>query len=111
MLNPMAPDVAKAVIKAIEEKQKELDTLNINILKIEEAISASELTLSYFDEYMKMYSDFGNNFDKLDATEKNRMLRTIVEKIIWNGEVPAITMIGANEATADNVTPQGEDSK
>ena len=111
MLNPMAPDVAKAVIKAIEEKQKELETLNANISQIQEAISASELTLSYFDEYMKMYSDFGNNFDKLDATEKNRMLRTIVEKIIWNGEVPVITMIGANEATADIDAPQGEDSK
>lgn len=111
MLNPMVPDVAKVVIKAIEEKQKELETLNANISQIEEAISASELTLAYFDEYMKMYSDFGNNFDKLDATEKNRMLRTIVEKIIWNGEVPAITMIGANETTADNDAPQCEDSK
>ncbi len=111
MLNPMVPDVAKVVIKAIEEKQKELETLNANISQIQEAISASELTLSYFDEYMKMYSDFGNNFDKLDATEKNRMLRTIVEKIIWNGEVPVITMIGANEATADIDAPQGEDSK
>ena len=111
MLNPMVPDVAKAVIKAIEEKQKELETLNANISQIEEAISASELTLSYFDEYMKMYSDFGNNFDKLDATEKNRMLRTIVEKIIWNGEVPAITMIGANEATTGEDAPQCEDSK
>lgn len=111
MLNPMVPDVAKVVIKAIEGKQKELETLNANISQIEEAISASELTLTYFDEYMKMYSDFGNNFDKLDAIEKNRMLRTIVEKIIWNGEVPEIIVIGANEATADIDAPQGEDSK
>lgn len=111
MLIDMSPETAKGIIEVIEAKRKELETLNINISKIEEAISASELTLSYFDEYMKMYSDFGNNFDKLDAIEKNRMLRTIVEKIIWNGEVPAITMIGANEATADNDAPQCEDSK
>lgn len=111
MLNPMVPDVAKGIIKVIEDKQKELNNINSTIIRIEEAIGKSELTLSYFDEYMKMYSDFGNNFDKLDAIEKNLMLRTIVEKIIWNGEVPAITMIGANETTADKDAPQCEDSK
>jgi site-specific DNA recombinase len=111
MLIDMSPETAKGIIEVIEAKRKELETLNINISKIEEAISASELTLSYFDKYIEIYSDFGNNFDKLDAIEKNRMLRTIVEKIIWNGEVPAITMIGANEATADNDAPQCEDSK
>ena len=111
MLIDMSPETAKGIIEVIEAKRKELETLNINISKIEEAISASELTLAYFDEYMKMYADFGNNFDKLDAIEKNRMLRTIIDKIIWNGEVPVITMIGANEATADNDAPQCEDSK
>ena len=111
MLNPMSPETAKGIIKVIEDKQKELDNINSTIIRIEEAIGKSELTLSYFNEYMKMYSDFGNNFDKLDATEKNRMLRTIVEKIIWNGKVPVITMIGANEATADIDAPQGEDCK
>ena len=111
MLIDMSPETAKGIIEVIEAKRKELDTLNTNISKIEEAISASELTIAYFDEYMKMYSDFGNNFDKLDAIDKNRMLRTIIDKIIWNGEKTEIIVIGANDVTADNDAPQGEDSK
>ena len=92
----------------IEELQKQSDDITSRINEIEQEIANKELSLSYFDQYINQFANFTQNFNTMTAAEKTLMLRTIIDRIIWDGEKFDIILAGGS---VESVAPQGEDSK
>ena len=98
----------KKLEEQIEELQKQSDDIANRINEIEQEIANKELSLSYFDQYINQFASFTQNFNTMTAAEKTLMLRTIIDRIIWDGEKFDIILAGDS---IESIAPQGEDSK
>ena len=98
----------KLLEKDIEDMTKRESEIAKQITEIEEKLANSKLSLSYFDNYINEYASFSKNFSTMSAIDKNHMLRTFIDRIIWDGEKFDIILAGG---TIDSGATLCEDSK
>lgn len=84
----------KLLEKDIENMTEQENIIANQITEIEEKLANSKLSLSYFDNYINEFASFSKNFSTMSAIDKNQMLRTFIDRIIWDGEKFDIILAG-----------------
>jgi site-specific DNA recombinase len=106
--------------KYITEKINSLDAEKTQLLQkkdeLENLLNNQGLSQIEFDNVKKLALSFGRTFDTMDVDQKRKALRTLVDKIVWDGENVHLYLFGATDdklpaRVIDFLEPQCEDSK
>lgn len=106
--------------KYITENINNLDTEKNKLLQrkaeIEGLLKSQDLSQIDFDNLKNSALSFSKGFDKMDIEQKREALRTLVDKIVWDGEKVHIYLFGSNgdkstSSTTDILETKCEDSK
>ncbi|MGN1043615.1 MAG: recombinase family protein [Acutalibacteraceae bacterium] len=106
--------------KYITENINNLDTEKNKLLQrkaeIEGLLKSQDLSQIDFDNLKNTALSFSKGFDKMDIEQKREALRTLVDKIVWDGEKVHIYLFGSNgdkstSSTTDILETKCEDSK
>lgn len=87
---------AKYIIGQIEELDKQTAQMKERLLKLKDLQENNQLKESGLDVMKDMLSAFVNSVNDIDIEAKRTFIRSIVEKILWDGENIEIIMFGAN---------------
>lgn len=105
---------------------KRIDELNAQILETEEEIKAYERTnekntlgFSEFEVFSQMLASFSSNIDSMTIEQKRAAIRTVVRKVVWDGENAHVYLFGSDgEAELSEISAEqdpflcpSEDSK
>ena len=122
----VAGSSAKAlVVRRMEELAEQNREIENRIRELEKLTSANGLSDSEFDLLRRMLSVFRTGIDEMSVEEKRAAVRSVVRKVVWDGEMAHVVLFGADEGEiefpdilgkADGTTeapksPWGEDSK
>jgi site-specific DNA recombinase len=106
--------------KYITEKINSLDAEKTQLLQkkdeLENLLNNQGLSQIEFDHMKNLALSFGPAFDTMDVDQKRKALRTLVNKIVWNGENVHLYLFGASDdkfpaSVIDAFEPQCGDSK
>lgn len=106
--------------KYITEKINSLDREKNQLLQkkeeLENLLKNQNLSQLEFDNIKNLALSFSDTFDTMDVEQKRKALRTLVDKIVWDGENVHIYLFGSNgEKLPSNATdmlePKSEDRK
>ena len=106
--------------KYITEKINSLDVEKTQLLQkkdeLENLLKNQGLSQLEFDNVKKLALSFGHAFDTMDVDPKRKALRTLVNKIVWDGENVHLYLFGSTDdklpaSVIDTFEPQCEDSK
>ena len=81
----------------------EQETLQARITELEGLTSQNELSTEEFDILTQMLSSFRTTIDLLSIEEKRAAIRTIVQKVVWDGTLAHVVLFGA-EGDVDYTT-------
>lgn len=87
-------DAAKYIIKRIEELDKQTATMKDKLLKLQESKEANEQKDERLDIIKNMLSSFAENLELVDVEAKRTFIKSIVEKITWDGKNAEIFLFG-----------------
>ena len=113
------------VLKRIEELMQTNRDMESRIHELEGLTEAKALSDMEFDLLRQMLSMFRRSVDEMTVEEKRAAIRTVVRKVIWDGENAHVVLFGADEKeigspdlkgelaepTEEPESPWGEDSK
>ena len=106
--------------KYITEKINSLDVEKTQLLQkkdeLENLLKNQDLSQLEFDNVKKLALSFGHAFDTMDVDQKRKALRTLVDKIVWDGENVHLYLFGSTDdklpaSVIDAFEPQCGDSK
>ena len=106
--------------KYITEKINSLDVEKTQLLQkkdeLENLLKNQGLSQLEFDNVKKLALSFGRTFDAMDIEQKRKALRTLVNKIVWDGENVHLYLFGASDdkfpaSVIDTLEPQCENSE
>lgn len=87
------------------EKQKQ------QLQELEALTKQNELTDMEFDLFAQMLTSFAATVDACSVEEKRALIRTLVKKVIWDGDNVYLYLFGAEGDCVLPDVPLGEDSK
>ncbi|HHV42624.1 MAG TPA: recombinase family protein [Clostridiaceae bacterium] len=87
-------DAAKYIIKRIEELDKQTATMKDKLLKLQESKEANEQKDERLDIIKNMLSSFAENLELVDVEAKRTFIKSIVEKVTWDGKNAEIFLFG-----------------
>ena len=103
------------VAKRIDELSGHQETLQARITELEGLTAQNELSAEEFDILTQMLSSFRTTIDLLSVDEKRAAIRTIVQKVVWDGNLAHVVLFGAegdvDYTTIPDLLQLGEDSK
>ncbi len=103
------------VAKRIDELSGQQETLQARITELEGLTAQNELGAEEFDILVQMLSSFHTTIDLLSIEEKRAAIRTVVQKVVWDGDTAHLVLFGAegdiDYTTIPDLTPSCEDSK
>ncbi|RKJ41215.1 recombinase family protein [Acutalibacter sp. 1XD8-33] len=103
------------VAKRIDELSGQQETLQARITELEGLTAQNELSAEEFDILVQMLASFRTTIDLLSIEEKRAAIRTVVQKVIWDGEAAHVVLFGAegdvDYTTIPDLTLLCEDSK
>ncbi len=91
------------VAKRIDELTAQKETLQARITELEGLTAQNELSAEEFDILTQMLSSFRTTIDLLSIEEKRAAIRTIVQKVVWDGTLAHVVLFGA-EGDVDYTT-------
>ena len=91
------------VAKRIDELTAQKEALQARITELEGLTSQNELSTEEFDILTQMLSSFRTTIDLLSIEEKRAAIRTIVQKVVWDGNLAHVVLFGA-EGDVDYTT-------
>lgn len=91
------------VAKRIDELTAQKEALQARITELEGLTSQNELSAEEFDILTQMLSSFRTTIDLLSIEEKRAAIRTIVQKVVWDGTLAHVVLFGA-EGDVDYTT-------
>ncbi len=106
--------------KYITEKINSLDSEKNRLLQkkeeLEDLLKNQDLSQIEFDNIKNLALSFSSTFDTMDIEQKRKALRTLVDKIVWDGENIHIYLFGSYDdklpsSAIDTLEPKREDSK
>lgn len=83
------------ITKRIEALDLENKNIDLRIRELEELSSAQALSESGFDILRELLSTFAASIDKMTIEEKRAAIRTLVRKVVWDGEHVRVFLFGA----------------
>lgn len=86
----------KYIIKQIEEHDQQNAKMKKRLLELRESLEKTQLKNSSLDVIKDMLSSFDDSIDMVDVEAKRTFIKSIVEKIVWDGENAEVVMFGAN---------------
>lgn len=103
------------VAKRIEELNSERESLAAKITELEGLTAQHSLSGEEFDLLAQLLSVFRTTIDLLSVEEKRAAIRTIMQKVVWDGNLAHVVLFGA-EGDVDytaipDLSPSCEDSK
>ncbi|NBJ88625.1 recombinase family protein [Acutalibacter sp. 1XD8-36] len=91
------------VAKRIDELTAQKETLQARITELEGLTAQNELSAEEFDILTQMLSGFRTTIDLLSVEEKRAAIRTVVQKVVWDGNLAHVVLFGA-EGDVDYTT-------
>ena len=87
--------------KYITEKINSLDVEKTQLLQkkdeLENLLKNQGLLQIEFDNVKNLALSFGRTFDSMDVDQKRKALRTLVNKIVWDGENVRLYLFGSSD--------------
>ena len=107
-LGMVGDSIAKPrVLKRIEELTEENRDIENRIQELEGLVHANTLGDAEFHLLCVMLSMFHTSMDAMSLEEKRAAIRTIVRKVIWDGENTHLVLFGATEEEIKNALVGG----
>ncbi len=89
---------SKYIIKQIEERDQQNAKMKTRLLELKESLEKTQLQSNSLDVVKDMLSAFGDSIDTVDVGVKRTFIKSIVDKITWNGKNAEVVMFGNNSA-------------
>jgi len=99
------------IIKEIDQLHGQGEKLKQQLQELETLTKQHELADVEFDLLVQMLSSFAANVDEASVEEKRALIRTLVKKVVWDGENVTVYLFGADGAAVLPDEPLCEDSK
>lgn len=99
------------IITEIDQLHEQGEKLQQQIQELEALTKQHVLADAEFDLMAQRLSSFGANVEMASVEEKRALLRTLVKKVIWDGENVTVYLFGAEGDAVLPDGPLGEDSK
>lgn len=103
------------VAKRIDELNSQRESLDTKITELEGLTAQHALSGKEFDLLAQLLSVFRTTIDLLSVEEKRAAIRTIVQKVVWDGNLAHVVLFGAegdvDYAAIPDLSPSCEDSK
>lgn len=107
------------IMEQIEELHSTAETLKQRLAELEELTTKHCLANQEFEFFRQIIGSFSTNVDDCTVEEKRRLLRTIVKKVVWDGENASVCLFAEDgdmdfdgiAASNENGIPLREDSK
>jgi site-specific DNA recombinase len=94
----------KYIIAQIDEMDKQTASFKVRLAELRERSENHNLKDEGFDVMKDMLSTFSQIIETLDVPEKRNMIRSLVEKITWDGEFIDVIMFGATDKKKETAT-------
>lgn len=83
---PKSPTASKYILPQIEAKDKEVKEIEKEIKKLEKTSQKAKKENDNLNFVVNNIIQFANMMDKLDNAQKKYFIKTIVDKVYWDGE-------------------------
>lgn len=101
--------------KRIDELSAQKEALQAWIAELEGLTAQNELSAEEFDILVQMLASFRTTIDLLSIEEKRAAIRTVVQKVVWDGNLAHVVLFGAegdvDYTTVPDLILSCEDSK
>ena len=87
----------KRVAARIEELSKTGEVLNARIAELEGLTAQHTLSDMEFDLMRQLLASFRDSIDAMSVEQKRAAVRTLVRKVVWDGEFAHVVLFGASE--------------
>ena len=87
----------KRVAARIEELSRAGETLRVRIGELEGLTEQKALSDMEFDLMRQLLTNFRDSIDAMSVAEKRAAVRTLIRKVIWDGEFAHVILFGASE--------------
>lgn len=102
----------------INEIHKQNEAIKKQISDMENLTMGQTLTGVEFDILKEMLSNFSSSFDTMNIEQKRLALRSLIQRVVWDGENVHVYLFGASDKSIDltgsetgSEEPQGDESK
>lgn len=85
------------IIKRIETVQQEIDSLTVRIQDLEALNDQNTISDMEFEVMRQMLTVFGSTIDEMGVEQKRSAIRSLVRKVVWDGENAHVVFFGASE--------------
>lgn len=99
------------VKKHMEALHAQMTDLQSRITALEELSSGHELPESELERMCRLLRVFRNNMDEMTLEQKRSTLRTVVRKVVWDGQTAHVMLFGTEDTGHHIKTLLCEDSK
>ena len=111
----MKGSAASAVRERIETLQSERESIAAQILEVEGLTEEQTLSDSEFDIMRQLLLAFRDAVDDMTLEQKRTAVRTLVRKVVWDGEYAHVVLFGAEDPfecpdLADRFAPEEKDN-
>lgn len=100
----VASDIsAKYVMDEIDELHRESEQQKNRIAEAEELTRQCRMLHQEFDFHLEMLESLAHAVDAATLEEKRRLLRTIIKRVIWDGENAYVYLFGESEENTEQL--------
>ena len=89
------------MLRRIEELTEANRVIDCQIRELEGLVTANHLSDGEFDLLRQILAMFRENVDQMSVEEKRAAVRTVVRKVIWDGENAHVILFGAEDGEVD----------
>ena len=90
-----------SMLRRIEELTEANRVIDCQIRELEGLVTANHLSDGEFDLLRQILAMFRENVDQMSVEEKRAAVRTVVRKVIWDGENAHVILFGAEDVELD----------
>lgn len=90
------------IIQQIDHLHGEGDALRKRLEALEELITPHKLADVEFDFLRQMLANFGSTIDQMTVEQKRTAIRTLVKRVVWDGENAHVYLFGCDEPLSKN---------
>nr|DAY76497.1 MAG TPA: integrase [Caudoviricetes sp.] len=90
-----------SMLRRIEELTEANRVIDCQIRELEGLVTANHLSGGEFDLLRQILAMFRENVDQMSIEEKRAAVRTVVRKVIWDGENAHVILFGAEDGDLD----------
>lgn len=90
------------IIKQIDDLHRKKEEIKEQVDRYKETAIGKELTSLEFDLQIETLSSFDRIVDTMDVEQKRAAIRTLVKRVVWDGESVHLYLFGSKEPSSDS---------